>query len=97
MLLDRTKKEIDGGHGPVFTGVKWGGGVHAIEVTKIENGRVYYRNPWGPNGVGPTDPPGETGASRTPPRRVEDGANGVESMTVEDYNKRALDIIHEKH
>ena len=95
-LLNRTKKEIDAGRGPVFTGVAWDGGMHAVEITKVENGRVYYRNPWGPDGVGKTDAADVTGLDRKPPRRVEDGANGVESMRVEDYNALAKDIIVEK-
>ena len=91
-ILEKTQDQLKAGKGPVQTDVTWGTAGHAVEVTKIENGRVYYRNPWGGNipgvnaGVGPTDPAGPT-PTRVPPRRIEDGANGIESMSQEDYLK----------
>ncbi len=32
---------------PVPVSMNWDGGGHRILVTKVENGQVYYRNPWG--------------------------------------------------
>src|SRR5262249_37343040 len=101
-ILKKTESEIAAGRGPVYTHVDWGAGAsHIVEVTKVENGRVYFRNPWGGNvpgvsaGVGPTDPAGPTPA-RVPPRRVEDGDNGIESMSVEDYKKLINGIAIDK-
>lgn len=97
-ILEKSKDQLKAGNGPVYTRVEWAGGGHAIEVTKIENGRVYFRNPWGGNipgvstGVGPTDPVGPT-PNRNPPRRVEDGPNGIESMTIDDYKKHVRGVI----
>ena len=103
-VLAMTKLELEKRGGPVYTWVDWSSpgspGSHIVEVTKIENGRVYFRNPWGgnipgiSNGVGPTDV-GATPA-RTPPRRVEDGPNGIESMSTDDYLKGIIGIDIEK-
>jgi hypothetical protein len=61
--------------------MKWGDGAHAVTFEKIENGRVYFRNPWGPTGA----PEGTT--YDNPPRRLEDGATRLESMSMEDFQK----------
>ena len=99
-IFEKTKDQLKAGNGPVYTRLDWAGGGHAVEVTKIENGRVYFRNPWGgnipgvSNGVGPTDPAGAPPV-RNPPRRVEDGPNGIESMSEADYKKLVRGVIIE--
>ena len=95
-MVDRAQKAIADGKGPVFTGIRWGGGNHAIEITKIENGRVYFRNPWGPGAMGPKGSTQGTAANNTnagPLRREDDPSEGIESMSIEDFNKCANDII----
>jgi hypothetical protein len=58
----------------------WSG--HAVVFTKVENDRVYFRNPWGIR----NDPAGTTYTD--PPRRLEDPWNGIESMSVDDFKAR---------
>ena len=70
-------------HQQTLVDLKWGNGGHAVVVEKIENGRVYFRNPWGPT----SDPQGTT--YNDPSRRLEDGATRLESMSVEDFERCA--------
>jgi hypothetical protein len=61
----------------------WGEGKeggHAVVVDRVENGRVYFRNPHGPGGT-------QGDVLTNPPRVVEDPANGVQSMSEEDFLK----------
>ncbi len=101
-MQNKTEEQLKAGKTPVYTIVQWGGGTHAVEVTKIENGRVYWRNPWGgnipgvDNGVGPTDDLTKPIPARTPPRRIDDGPNGIESMSIEDYLKNVRGVAVEK-
>ncbi len=54
-------------------------GGHAVVVTRVEDGRVYFRNPWGPTGD-------RVGTNyENPPRRLENPATREESMTVEEF------------
>jgi len=98
-LPDRIKTEIGKGNGPVFTGVRWGNGNHAIEITKIEGGRVYFRNPWGPGAVAPNGTASGSAANNSnagPLRQTEDQSNGIESMTIDQFNACSNDIIVSK-
>ncbi|HEY7162295.1 MAG TPA: hypothetical protein VH815_13600, partial [Acidobacteriota bacterium] len=98
-LPDRIKTEIGKGNGPVFTGLRWGNGNHVVEITKIEGGRVYFRNPWGPGAVAPNGTASGTAANNTnagPQRQTEDQANGIESMTIDQFNACGNDIIVSK-
>lgn len=70
---------------PTLVDLTWGNGGHAVVVEKVENGRVYLRNPWGPT----SDAKGTTYSD--PPRRLEDGATRLESMSVEDFKKYVRD------
>ena len=54
---------------------------HAVAVTRVQNGRVYFRNPHGPN----KDAVGKT--YKNPPRRAESPKIGEESMTEADFLK----------
>ena len=96
-LQAQIQNEINKGNVPIFTGVNWGAGqAHAIEVLKIENGRVYFRNPHGPGAVSSNGTMMGTAANNTnagPLRRTEDSANGVQSMTINDFNNAVRDII----
>ncbi|HEY9897877.1 MAG TPA: hypothetical protein V6D00_01735 [Pantanalinema sp.] len=63
---------------------------HEVLVLKIEDDRVYYRNPWGQ-----THSPGfETDGKTSPKRRIED-QSGVESMALSEFRWR-LDSISRK-
>jgi|GEM_PF-1882100 len=68
---------------PTYIDMHWGenqSGGHAVVVTEVKDGRVYIRNPWGsyaPNGSTQTNPP----------RRIEDRALGLESMSIADFEK----------
>lgn len=61
--------------------LSWGGGGHAVTLQKIEGDRVYFRNPWGSS----SDKVGTTYSK--PNRRLEDPANGIESMSLKDFKK----------
>jgi hypothetical protein len=65
----------------VLMDLKWGDGGHAVTFTKIEGDRVYFRNPWGATG----DAKGT--AYDHPPRRLEDPATRLESMSLKDFEK----------
>ncbi|MCI0415844.1 peptidoglycan-binding protein [bacterium] len=93
----QTKKYVDAGKVPVYAALKWDGAGHAVEVTKIANGRVYFRNPWGGNVPGISNGVGvDYQRHKDPPRRTEDAANGIESMTEEDYVMHLKNIIVEE-
>ncbi len=55
---------------------------HAVSFVKVENGRVYFRNP----------DANASGKSNVPGARVEDAAKGIDSMSVEDFKKRCNNI-----
>ena len=91
-LYNRVQNEINSGQGPVPVHIIWGNpgtthGLHELNVERIENGRVYFRNPWGSRDPGsgqlnavPNYSDGQNIAG-PPPRRVEDSQSGMESMT----------------
>jgi len=68
-----------------YVRMHWGDGKkdgHAVVVYKVENGRVYFRNPWGEQSEK------EDGKIyNNPPRRMEDKAKGLESMSISDFKK----------
>ncbi|HEY9856079.1 MAG TPA: hypothetical protein V6D05_10100 [Stenomitos sp.] len=66
---------------------EWKPAGHEVLVTKIEDGRVYFRNPWGNY----ADPGTETDGKDGPVRRIED-SNGIESMPIDDFRKRLKGI-----
>lgn len=66
---------------------EWKPSGHEVLVTKIENGRVYFRNPWGNYDATGTVTDGKDG----PVRRIEDG-NGLESMTIDEFRRRLRGI-----
>jgi hypothetical protein len=97
-VLGRVKSDLKEGNVPVLVNLRWGGrnSAHAIQVEKIENGRVYFRNPWGGNIPGVQPGVGNTGhipGPGGPLRRVEDGQNGIESMSVEVFEGIALSAV----
>ena len=55
---------------------------HAVSVVKIENGRVYFRNP----------DANKSEKSNVPGARVEDPKAGIDSMSIEDFKKRCNTI-----
>lgn len=62
-------------------------GSHRIDIIKIENNRVYYRNLHGPTTL-------ENGTNLlNPPRRVEDKNEGIESMALSEFKDRVLNFI----
>jgi hypothetical protein len=97
-MLTETAKALSDGKAPVLADLRWSkNSGHAVEVMKIANGKVYFRNPWGghipgvSNGVGPTGSKPGSG----PSRNVEDGPNGLESMPLDDYLKLVTSIYVE--
>ena len=85
-ITNRAQRELQNGHGPVEASMRWGTSGHRVEVTQIRDGRVYFRNPWGGTDPGQSGGVGLTGTNRSPPpRRVEDGHGGVESMSLADF------------
>ena len=73
--------------GQVYTSMEWGDGGHAVVIEEIRDGRVYFRNPWGPN----DSEPGHV--EHDPERRIEDPETGLESMTVEEYQSRVTGVF----
>lgn len=71
-------------------------GHHTVEISKVDHGRVYFRNPWGTNGVGRNGSIHGTKDNDTyegPLRRTENGNQGEESMSIDDF-KEALELIY---
>ncbi|MBI2636224.1 hypothetical protein HYW84_02775 [Candidatus Peregrinibacteria bacterium] len=71
--------------------LEWEGeGAHQVVVTRYDEktSRVYFRNPHGPD-FGPDVVDGAT-ERQNPPRRVEQGDIGEESMTIEDFREHVL-------
>lgn len=94
-LMGRVKDAVAKGQA-VPVGMDWRGSTekkrsgHEVLVLKIENDRVYFRNPWGPGQAPGTETDGKT----SPKRRIED-KNGVESMALSEFQRR-LDSISRK-
>jgi hypothetical protein len=45
---NKVKKALEDGKGPLPVGVTWEDlGGHQLQIDKVENGKVYYTNPWG--------------------------------------------------
>lgn len=66
---------------------EWRPAGHEVLVTKIEQDRVYFRNPWGA-----WDTPGTvTDGTEGPVRRIEDN-NGLESMPADEFRRRLRGI-----
>ena len=95
ILFKQVTAELDSRQGPVATHLVWGGtdasgnshGLHEVLVERVEGGRVYFRNPWGSHaaqGAGYEDGLNIVGP---PPRRVEDRNGGMESMSVDEFQK----------
>ena len=63
----------------------WETGGHMVVVEKVEAGRVYFRNPWGGR---------DAGERSDPPRRIEPGRTGIESMTEAEFTKRAEGAVY---
>ena len=91
--VTKIRGELAKGVTHVNVDVKWGSGSHAIEVTKIANGRVYIRNPHGPAGVGATGTNQGTAGNDSnngPLRTTEDGSKAIQSMSLADFEKAIL-------
>ena len=101
---------LDGGRGPVYADFGWGDGGHAVAILKVEDDRVYFRNPWGghitgvSDGVGipdakgqplKTDPSGNLYTPSGPSRRVVDSANGIESISILEFQQITSSLLVE--
>ena len=76
-LIEKREPEV------TYLRMHWGedkSGGHAVIGVKVENERVYFRNPWGGSGT-------DGDLKSNPPRRIEDSTTGLESMTVADFKK----------
>lgn len=81
---------------PVFAGLKWGRGAHALEVVGVEGGRVLLRNPWG--GVPSAQPlsapqPAPPSEGMPPSRTIIDPRIGLESVSIEDFRAYGYSVI----
>lgn len=92
-MIRKTEQLLKDGKGPVMIGMSWAGGGHAVEITDVRDGKVFYRNPWGPNGMPGPDGTTVGSSANTSPggplRTVENSAKAIESMAVSDF-KAAL-------
>jgi hypothetical protein len=72
---------------PLIVDIRWNqsgkDANHAILVTKIENGRVYYENPHGSASLDKDGPPG----------RRSEGGKGLESMPVAEFMSRVNRVV----
>jgi hypothetical protein len=72
---------------PLIVDIRWNesgkDANHAILVTKIENGRVYYENPHGSASLDKDGPPG----------RRSEGRKGLESMPVAEFMARVNRVV----
>jgi hypothetical protein len=59
---------------------------HMVVVKRVENGRVYYRNPWGPTYL-------RGNADNMPPLVIENELTGEESMDIHTFKKIVKFII----
>ena len=92
----RIQQELNNGNGPVLTGIQFGEEGHMVAVERIENGRVYFRNPWGSTDIQHRAGPYYDGQERThPPRRVEDAQSGLESMSEREFQEVLLGTVVE--
>jgi hypothetical protein len=74
--------------GQVLVDLAWSEeGAHAVVCEKIENDRVYFRNPWGPSAF----PDGFVRGGALP-YRIEDHTTGLQSIPVKDFLERIEDI-----
>jgi len=93
-ILEKTQSQLKNGQGPVHTRLSWQGGGHAVEVTDVRDGRVYFRNPWGGDQPGINTDVGPNGTTQTNPNvRTDDARNGIQSMTIEEYKKHVNGVI----
>jgi peptidoglycan hydrolase-like protein with peptidoglycan-binding domain len=93
-ILEKTQAQLKDGKGPVHTRFAWQGGGHAVEVTEVRDGRVYFRNPWGGDQPGISTDVGPNGTTQTNPNvRTDDARNGIQSMTIEEYKKHVNGVI----
>ena len=60
--------------------IDWLGSGHEILILKIENGRAYFRNPWGPSPL----PPGSVTDGLDGPKRRIETTGGIESMPIDE-------------
>jgi peptidoglycan hydrolase-like protein with peptidoglycan-binding domain len=89
-VMNKIRGELAMGVSQVNVDLKWGSGGHAIAVTRIHNGRVFFRNPHGMAGVGATGTIQGTAGNNSnggPLRRTEDSATAIQSMSLDDFKK----------
>lgn len=94
-IMNKIRGELAMGVKHVNVDVKWGSGGHAIEVIGIQNGRVFFRNPHGSNGVGVTGTIQGTAGNNSnsgPLRRTEDHDAAIQSMSLDDFKKAVENI-----
>lgn len=96
-MIRKSEQLLQDGKGPVLIGMAWAGGGHVVEITDIRDGKVFYRNPWGPNGMPGADGTTVGTSANTSPggplRTVENGAKAIESMALGDF-KTALSNVY---
>lgn len=98
-MMNKIRGELGRGVSHVQVDLNWGSGGHAVEVVKIHNGRVHFRNPQGPASTGATGNVQGTSANNTaagPLRRTEDGNSAIESMTLADFEKAVMSVYVRK-
>ena len=66
-----------------FVTLDWDGDSHAVMVTEVKDGRVFFRNPHGPSNAKKGDKISEDGPLRT----VEDSTIGIQSMSKDAFLK----------
>ncbi len=98
-MISHAKSLLDQGQRPVLAFIKWPPSQHIVEITKVEGGRVYFRNPIGgpdPYSGGRHDSlrVGQDGANYLKPqRRVEDSSDALVSMTEDAFASEVREII----
>ena len=77
-------------HGRAMLAMRWGKGGHAVAFERIEDNRLYYRNPWGAQWWRAN---GQDINSNGPPRRMEDASRGIESIHLDVAKKILLEAF----
>jgi hypothetical protein len=71
------------GQGPVLVALKWETASHAVEVTHVQDGKVYLRNPWGAQDLGNYTQAG-------PQRQAVNPAETIDTMSIEAFSQILL-------
>ncbi len=80
------RRDAQGQRVPVTAGLRTNAGNHAVEVLRVENGRVYVRDPNGAAGSR------SEGLASAVPEARQESQDGEYSLPLEDFSRRAMSV-----